>query len=186
MVDYPRNLERRNLVEHETLEILMRAVSDHHCSLLKNIAAYELPENSNSVVRFSKWNLTWGVLNAACPVFTAIYNLDSSITDAYPHLKGKHFEAWELMNCGSNFVQVFGAAPEPTHIHATTIIAQVVQGKGILIHERDGTEIRDVAEEGDTIIIPVGAPHFFHGDPLVTYTGIEFGPVIDYQKHHLK
>ena len=167
--------------------ILVEAVGSRHCSLLKGIAAYELPENSNSVVRFSYWNLTREILAAACPVFTCIYDLDSSITDAYPYLKGKHFEPDDLMHFGSNFVQVFGAAPEPNHIHASTIVVQVVQGRGILIHEdAQGDELREVAEEGDTIVIPVGAPHFFHGDPLVVYSGIEFGPIIDYQKHHLK
>jgi cupin superfamily acireductone dioxygenase involved in methionine salvage len=166
---------------------VIHAVQKSGCSLIKNAAAHELPDRSNSIVRFSKWTLSSRVLEAACPIFTKIYALDSSITEQYHYLKGKQFIPEDLMHFGSNYVQVFGAAPEPTHIHATTIVAHVVQGKGILIHEdEDGGEIRDIAEEGDTIVIPVGAPHFFHGDPLVVYTGIEFGPVIDYQKHHLK
>jgi hypothetical protein len=166
---------------------LLKAVGSFHCSVLKDIAGCDIPERSNSLVRYAQWNITREILETACHVFTHVYKQDSSITEQYPHLKGKEFSADDLTQFGSNYVQVFGAAPEPTHIHASTIIAQVVQGKGTLIHEdAQGDEVVYSAGEGDTIVIPVGAPHFFHGNPLVVYSGIEFGPVIDYQKHHLK
>ncbi len=163
---------------------LIQSVQNQFCMVLKGQAAFEVPTNSNSIVRYTKLNITPEVLKAAAPVFTKVFKKDSSIVRAYPYLKNKKVSSHDLVNMGCNFVQVFGAAPEPNHIHASTIIIQVVQGRGILWYEKDGKNLKASVEEGDMAVIPVGAPHFFHGDPLVVYAGIEFGPVIDYQKHH--
>jgi mannose-6-phosphate isomerase-like protein (cupin superfamily) len=135
-------------------------------------------------VRFTLAKLNREMLEAAAPLFTNVYARESSIVQAYPYLRNKKFSADDLINFSTNFVQVFGAAPEPMHIHSSTIVVQVVQGKGVLLYEQDGKSMKGGVGEGDMAVIPVGAPHFFHGDPLVVYTGIEMGPVIDYQKHH--
>lgn len=153
------------------------------CTVINSQAGWDVPAGSNSVVRFSIWKITQTVLEASLPVFTTVYGRDSSIVETYPNLKEKRFTVDDLI-LGSNYVEVFGGAPEPMHIHATTIVAHVVQGTGVLLHRIGSTNVRTTAGEGDTIVIPAGAPHFFHGTPRITYTGIEFGPVIDYQKHH--
>lgn len=164
---------------------IIEAVKKTTCSLVKGGAEIEIPTNSNSIVRYSKWNIQQEVIEAAIPVFNEVYTKNSSITEAYPHLKNKKFEVKDLFQFGSNFVQVFGEASEELHIHATTVVVHVIQGKGTLLyHDKNANEQQLEAEEGDTVIIPAGAPHFFHGDPLIVYTGIEFGPILDYQKHH--
>ena len=173
-------------VESQMLEaeLLSAAGRKDLCSIIVGGAGYEVPPNSNSVVRFCKPQLTQEMLGAMLPVFHAAYAVQSSIVEAYPHLRGKKFKVGDL-RFNSNFVQVLGAAPEPMHIHSTFIIAQVVDGCGVLIHQdENGDEIRTKVGVGDVIVIPAGALHFFHGDPYVAYTGIEIGPVIDRQKHY--
>ena len=163
---------------------LVRAVASPTCSVLKRAASFEVPKNSNSVVRFSMAHITREVLAASTQLFTEVYSRESSITESYPHLRGQVFALNDILNFSSNLVHVLGAAPEPNHIHSTTIVIQVVEGIGIIFYEKNDKPSQELVEQGDMAVIPVGAGHFFHGDPMITYAGIEFGPVIDYQKHH--
>lgn len=153
------------------------------CTLLERAAGYEVPPKSNSIVHFTTLHITADILDASLPVFDWAYARESSVVRAYPHLRRRKFKREDLM-FSSNFVQVLGKIDEPLHIHSTTIVAQVVHGKGILRHVNKGKTISSIAKEGDMLVIPVGAPHFFVGDPFISYVGIEFGPVVDYQKHY--
>ncbi len=93
------------------------------------------------------------------------------------------------MKFGLNSVEINGSEPpdEQLHVHLSHIIAFIAKGSGILRHKTaDGIEHQTNAEKGDVVIVPRSAPHYFTGSPSLTYVGIEFGDVIDYQKHHLR
>ena len=96
------------------------------------------------------------------------------------------FDSIEDIKLSQNFVSIKGKMPEEEelHYHLSMIMLIVVEGTGIMIHEKHGVEIRDIVEVGDIAFIPRNTLHSFEGSPEVKYSVIEFGPVLDYQKHH--
>jgi mannose-6-phosphate isomerase-like protein (cupin superfamily) len=96
------------------------------------------------------------------------------------------FDEIEDIKLSLNFVSIIGKMPEEEelHYHLSMIMLIVVEGKGILIHEKESIEVRDIVEKGDIVFIPRNMLHSFEGSPEVKYSVIEFGPVLDYQKHH--
>ena len=91
----------------------------------------------------------------------------------------------EDMLVALNSVFITGATPEkePLHHHKSNIAAIIYSGGGILM---EPCGIRIAAKEGDGLVVPVNAKHYFeapHGH--MAYCGIEFGKTgSDYQKHY--
>jgi len=87
---------------------------------------------------------------------------------------------------GFNFVQIQGNMPqgEELHIHVSYLIGIAVEGKGKLIYKKNETVLTELVESGDMFFIPRNAFHYFEGDPVIRFSALEFGPIIDYQKHY--
>ncbi|MDB4984141.1 MAG: hypothetical protein JWM20_320 [Patescibacteria group bacterium] len=153
-------------------EILLKQVIDAldlpHCSIIKNGVIIEKPGNSIVHALIPSPELE-KIMKKLIPSFSKFFK---------KNLKRSDFRF------GINYVRVEGPLEEEMHVHISCIIAMVVFGKGIAIYEKDGQELREPVEEGDIVIVPQNAPHYFISEEVVIYAGIEFGPVIDYQKHH--
>lgn len=132
-----------------------------YCSFIKKGARIETP--GNSVVYCSQWFPFIETVQACFP-FTPI----------------------EDIKIGVNFVSIVGSMPkdEELHVHLAMLVGIVVEGKGSLIYEKNGGILVDIVEAGDIVFVPKNTLHSFEGDPEVKYSLVEFGPIIDYQKHH--
>ena len=134
-----------------------------YCSLLRS--AVDVRNDSNSIIHCSQW-----------------FPFKEIATACFPNVP------YEDIKIGINFVEIDGNIPssEELHIHISMLIAIVVFGKGLMLYEKDGIQLSEEAEAGDMIFVPRNAPHYFEGLPKIKYAAIEFGPLIDYQKHHPK
>ncbi len=132
-----------------------------HCSFIRNGASVQSP--GNSIVYCSQWFPFVETAKACFP--------DSDINS---------------IKLGVNFVSIRGenAPDEGLHIHLSMIVGIIVEGQGIIHYEKDGKVITDHVSQGDVVFVPRNAPHTFEGAPEVKYSLVEFGPDIDYQKHH--
>lgn len=142
-------------------EIILEALKLPYCSTLKGFGIIE--PVGNSVVHAASW-----------------FPIDKAVAQCMPEVDIRDIKL------GLNFVHIEGPMPanEDLHIHISHIVGIVTNGTGTNIYERDGEICKELAEAGDMIIIPKGAPHCFEGNPTVDYAVLEFGPIIDYQKHH--
>jgi mannose-6-phosphate isomerase-like protein (cupin superfamily) len=94
----------------------------------------------------------------------------------------------EDIKIGINYVHIEGELPEgeEMHVHISFLVGICVEGQGVLIYEKDGKTLEAFVEQGDMIFVPRNTLHYFIGEPFIKYSAMEFGPVIDYQKHHLE
>jgi mannose-6-phosphate isomerase-like protein (cupin superfamily) len=132
-----------------------------HCSLIENAVRIETP--GNSIVLCSQW----------FPIFETAQKCFPTIPI-------------DEIKIGINFVEITGLIPaeEEMHVHISMLVAIVVEGSGIIIYEKDGQELREKVGKGAMVFVPKNTLHYFEGDPTIKYSAIEFGPNIDYQKHH--
>ena len=132
-----------------------------YCTFKKNAVKIDL--EGNSIVFCSQW-----------------FRFLETAKECFPNIQ------IEDIKIGVNFVEINGKMPEgeELHVHISMMIAIATEGKGILIYEKEGKEIIDIVEKGDMFFVPKNALHYFEGDPVFKFAAIEFGPTIDYQKHH--
>lgn len=132
-----------------------------YCSIIKS--AVDVRNDSNSVVHCSQW-----------------FPFKEMAEECFPN------SLYEDIKIGVNFVEIEGNIPsgEELHVHISMMIGIVVFGKGIMLYEKDSVQLTEEVEAGDMIFVPRNAPHYFEGLPTIRYSAIEFGPLIDYQKHH--
>ena len=132
-----------------------------HCTFIPNAVRIETP--GNSIVYCSQW-----------------FPIVDTIKKCFPT------HPIEDIKIGINFVEITGSIPaeEEMHVHISMLVALVVEGSGIIIYEKDGQELRERVEKGAMVFVPRNMLHYFEGDPVIKYSAIEFGPTIDYQKHH--
>jgi quercetin dioxygenase-like cupin family protein len=92
------------------------------------------------------------------------------------------------VNVTASLVRINGGGEEPLHFHTSHLVGLVVRGSGVFrwADER-GAEIRSAVTEGDLVVIPRGALHFFEATGVgLDYIALELSDaVIDYQKHFL-
>lgn len=149
-------------------EKVVSAVSLPHCSIIQNGSIIETPGNS----------IVHALLPS--PAFTEFVR---AIKPNFSKFFKKRLKTSDF-RFGINHVKIDGLLEEELHVHISCIIAICVFGSGIAIYEKNGKILREPVQEGDIIIVPQNAPHYFVSEGTVIYTGIEIGPVIDYQKHH--
>lgn len=132
-----------------------------HCSYLEDAVRFESPGNSK--VLCSQW---FPIFDAAQKCFPTV-----SIED---------------IKIGVNFVEITGPIPEEEemHVHISMLVAIVVEGTGMMIYEKDGKKFKERVGKGAMVFVPKNTLHYFEGAPTIKYSAIEFGPSIDYQKHH--
>lgn len=158
----------------ETNEKILETLHAKTCCVISGGTISESPGNSN--VMALKDAIDYVFLEACLPDFSRLAGKERTlkVTD---------------LKFGLNCVEINGVEPpnESLHVHLSHIIAFVAKGSGILRHMTPaGKELEAVAKEGDIVVVPRSAPHYFTGSPSLTYVGLEFGDVIDYQKHHLR
>lgn len=170
--DAQRDIQRR----------FVTAMSSHHCTIIRSAVAQK--ETGANILHYPLWELDYSALTATAIVFTAVFSQDSSITAKHPRLKSREFGPQDLVRVKPGYVTRF-AAVETRHIHAKTIILSVIQGIGIFgcTTEEATTEDQYEIHGGDTVIIPVGAPHRFRGKPSVVCMSLEFGYVLDHEHY---
>jgi len=149
---------------------ILEALKLPHCSIFNEGVIVETPGNSVVHALESSFSIT-EVINQLIPNFSKFFG-------------GKVKCTPESFRFGINHVDIKGALEEELHVHISSIIAIVVFGKGTAIFEKDGRVLKVPVSEGDVVVVPQNAPHYFLGEPRLIYTGIELGPIIDYQKHH--
>lgn len=132
-----------------------------YCSFIQNAVRIEDP--GNSIVHCSQWFPFFEVATACFPNVPI-----------------------EEIKIGINFVEITGAIPdeEEMHVHISMLVALVVEGKGVMIYEKNGIELREEVDTGSMVFVPRNTLHYFEGLPTIKYSALEFGPKIDYQKHH--
>ena len=132
-----------------------------HCSFIEDAVRVETP--GNSIVYCSQW---FPIVETAKKCFPTT--------------------PIEEIKIGINFVEITGDIPtdEEMHVHISMLVALVVEGSGIIIYEKDGQELREKVNKGSMVFVPKNTLHYFEGNPTIKYSAIEFGPNIDYQKHH--
>lgn len=147
---------------------ILNAIALPHCSIFPKGIIIETP--GNSIVH---------ALNPS-PSFLEIVQ---RIKPSFSKFFGKDLKDVDF-KFGINHVRIEGLVEEELHVHISCIVAMVVEGSGIAIYEKDGEVVRAPVTEGDIVVVPQNAPHYFISEAVVVYAGIEIGPVIDYQKHH--
>lgn len=132
-----------------------------YCSFISNGARIETP--GNSTVYCSQWFPFVETAKACFPT--------SPI---------------EEIKIGINYVSIVGKMPEneDLHVHLAMLVGIVVEGRGVLIYKKDGIILHETVKAGDIVFVPRNTLHSFEGIPEVKYSLVEFGPLIDYQKHH--
>ena len=156
-------------MEAQLIEVNVRPeqIKEHlllpYSSFIKG--AVRIDEVGNSVVFCSQWFPIFAIPRACYPVVPI-----------------------EDIKIGINFVHIEGELPEgeEMHVHISFLVGICVEGRGILIYEKDGQILEGLVEQGDMVFVPRNTLHYFVGQPSVKYSAMEFGPVIDYQKHHLE
>jgi len=95
----------------------------------------------------------------------------------------------EKQEVGFHFINVNGPRPANVclHYHISHVVGFVVTGSGLLFHELDGHECEEPISARDIFVFPKGMNHLLASEDgqechCVTF---EFGPVLDYQAHHL-
>ena len=147
---------------------IVNALSLPHCSFFeKALKAWPV---GNSYVFSMQW-----------------FPLDEAIKKSFPN------NSFDEIKIGQNLVQINGPMPDyeqpaekHLHTHISGIVAAVTEGIGSCIYTKEGRVFRQDVRVGDVAIIPPNAPHTFEGNPSLEYMVIEFGPKLDYQKHHYK
>lgn len=132
-----------------------------YCSYIKKGVRIETP--GNSVVVCSQWFPFVETATACFP--------DTDLSQ---------------IKIGLNFVSIKGEMPqeEDLHVHLAMLVGIVVEGTGYLLYKKNEEILKEVVECGDVVFVPRNTLHSFEGSPEVKYAILEFGPVIDYQKHH--
>jgi mannose-6-phosphate isomerase-like protein (cupin superfamily) len=149
-------------------QAILYAITLPFCSVIENGTIMEKPGNSVVHALFPSPSLI-EVIEKLIPSFSEFFAKKLRVED---------------FQFGINHVKIDGLLEEELHVHVSCIIAIVVFGSGTVIYERYGRVFRKKVKEGDIIIVPQNAPYYFVSEGTVIYTGIEIGPVIDYQKHH--
>ena len=147
---------------------VLKSVILPHCSIIKNGIIIEAPGNSIVHALLPSPGML-EIINTLIPSFSKFFERELVVTD---------------FKFGINHVRIEGLLEEELHVHISCIIAIIVSGSGTAIYEKGGIVLCEPVTEGDIVIVPQNAPHYFISESVVVYTGIEIGPVIDYQKHH--
>jgi mannose-6-phosphate isomerase-like protein (cupin superfamily) len=150
------------------IQQILDSVDLPHCSILKNGIIVEKPGNS--------------IVHALLPS-PSFLSIVEKIKPSFSRFFKKDFQDTDF-KFGINHVRIEGPLEEELHVHISCIIAICIFGSGTAIYEKSGEVIRKPVSEGDIIIVPQNAPHYFVSENVIIYTGIEIGPIIDYQKHH--
>ncbi len=154
---------------------ILKLLTLPHCSIIRDKKGVIIDTPGNSLVH---------ALGPSPNLFETITILVPSFTQFFSNFDKTISCKPEDFKFGINHVDINGPLEEELHVHISCIIAIIVFGKGTAIYEKNGQILREQVLEGDIIIVPQNAPHYFTGDDRLIYTGIEIGPVIDYQKHH--
>ena len=142
-------------------ETIIQHLALPYCSFIRNVL--DVREDGNSIVHCSQW-----------------FPFKETAEACFPNVP------YEEIKLGVNFVEIEGpiAPEEDLHVHISMLVGIIVFGNGIIIYNKNGEELRESVVAGDMVFVPRNAPHYFEGVPNIKYSAIEFGPIIDYQKHH--
>ena len=153
-----------------TIDAIYSKLQAKECAVIKNGCFKDNPGNSE-------------VFAVATPI---PMNFLSLCVDHFRFLHGKertiHLADIKL---GLNVVRIEGdeISKEGLHVHLSHIIALVFEGEGVLEWNNNiGERFSSHAMVNDIVVIPRGVLHYFTGS--LSFAALEFGDVIDYQKHH--
>ncbi|MDN5204587.1 hypothetical protein QQ008_24560 [Fulvivirgaceae bacterium BMA10] len=151
-----------NIIE---TSIRPKDILDHlllpHCSLIKQ--AVKIDIIGNSVVYCSQW-----------------FEFITVASNCFPN-----HDLREL-KIGFNHVRIQGpmSSDEQLHVHKSMLLGLAVEGSGNLTYEKYDEELNEPVEAGDMFFVPRNSLHYLTGNPIFSFSALELGPEIDYQKHY--